>query len=334
MDKTEVAPAIDWDRPATGVTVEASARLHLGFLDLNGGLGRRFGSIGLAIDAPMLHLGLRRSRHLVVAGPEQTRAAAWLATLERELGLAGPYDLQLHTVIPPHAGLGSGTQLALALGAALRGLHGLAPDPPADAALLARGTRSGIGIALFCSGGLVVDGGHNATDALPPVLARLALPEAWRIVLVLDRHGEGLSGAAERAAFAALPPMRESAAGEICRVVLMQALPGVAEADLPAFGAAITRVQALLGEHFAPAQGGAFTSPRVAAALSELAAAGAVGIGQSSWGPTGFAFLPNNASATRAVAALAASGRAEGLETLVCRALNRGVRTTVSRQPA
>ena len=42
MDKTEVAPATDWDRPATGVTVEASARLHLGFLDLNGGLGRRF----------------------------------------------------------------------------------------------------------------------------------------------------------------------------------------------------------------------------------------------------------------------------------------------------
>ncbi len=26
----------------------APARLHLGFLDLNGGLGRRFGSLGLA----------------------------------------------------------------------------------------------------------------------------------------------------------------------------------------------------------------------------------------------------------------------------------------------
>jgi len=211
-------------------------------------------------------------------------------------------------------------------------------DPPAAAigraaALLARGARSGIGIALFCAGGLVVDGGHGASAALPPVLARLHVPQAWRIVLVLDRHGEGLSGAAERAAFAALPPMRAAAAGEICRVVLMQALPGVAEADLPAFGGAITRVQALLGEHFAPAQGGAFTSPRVAAALAALAAAGGVGIGQSSWGPTGFAFLPDAAEAARAVAALAASGRADGIETLVCRALNRGARTTVSRQP-
>src|ERR1700680_1975654 len=41
---------------AASVTVTAAARLHLGFLDLNGGLGRRFGSIGLAIDAPRTRL--------------------------------------------------------------------------------------------------------------------------------------------------------------------------------------------------------------------------------------------------------------------------------------
>ncbi|MGH6945016.1 MAG: beta-ribofuranosylaminobenzene 5'-phosphate synthase family protein, partial [Geminicoccaceae bacterium] len=32
------------------VTVCAPARLHLGFLDLHGGLGRRFGSIGLTLE--------------------------------------------------------------------------------------------------------------------------------------------------------------------------------------------------------------------------------------------------------------------------------------------
>ena len=30
--------------------------LHLGFLDLNGGLGRSFGSLGLAIDTPALSI--------------------------------------------------------------------------------------------------------------------------------------------------------------------------------------------------------------------------------------------------------------------------------------
>jgi beta-ribofuranosylaminobenzene 5'-phosphate synthase len=113
----------------------------------------------------------------------------------------------------------------------------------------------------------------------------------------------------------------------------MQALPGVAEADLAAFGAAISHVQRLLGEHFAPAQGGAFTSGRVAAAVAALAAAGAVGIGQSSWGPTGFAFLPSEAEAAKAVAALTASGRADGVEILVCRALNRGTQATIPGHP-
>ena len=35
--------------PAQCVEVFAPARLHLGFLDLQGGLGRSYGSIGLAI---------------------------------------------------------------------------------------------------------------------------------------------------------------------------------------------------------------------------------------------------------------------------------------------
>ncbi len=43
------------------VTVAAAARLHLGFLDMNGGLGRRFGGLGLAIDRPATRLTIRRA---------------------------------------------------------------------------------------------------------------------------------------------------------------------------------------------------------------------------------------------------------------------------------
>ena len=52
------------------VTVAVAARLHLGFLDLNGGLGRRFGSLGLALDAPETVLELSRA-----AGGFRQRAA-------------------------------------------------------------------------------------------------------------------------------------------------------------------------------------------------------------------------------------------------------------------
>ncbi|MFD0935973.1 GHMP kinase, partial [Methylobacterium trifolii] len=53
------APDRNADAPVSAVEVEAPARLHFGFLDLHGGLGRRFGSIGLAIDAPAVRLAAR-----------------------------------------------------------------------------------------------------------------------------------------------------------------------------------------------------------------------------------------------------------------------------------
>ena len=73
----------------------------------------------------------------------------------------------------------------------------------------------------------------------------------------------------------------------------MKALPALANCDIAAFGSAIKELQARLGDYFAPIQGGSrFSSPDVAAVLDLLESEGALGIGQSSWGPTGFAFVP------------------------------------------
>ncbi|MEO8714704.1 MAG: beta-ribofuranosylaminobenzene 5'-phosphate synthase family protein [Acetobacteraceae bacterium] len=306
------------------VRVACAARLHLGFLDLHGGLGRRFGSIGLALDEPLTRLVLRRAETTIVRGPERERAAHFLAITTDHLRLPGAHMLEVEQAVPSHVGLGSGTQLALGVAGALRRLHGIPADPRADASLLGRGARSGIGIGLFEQGGLVVDGGHGAGAASPPLLARMAVPDSWRILLLLDHAREGFSGQREKDAFAGLRPMSAAASAEICRLLLMQALPGVAEDDLAAFGAAITRMQEIAGDHFAVAQGGRFTSPAVAASLKALNAAGAVGIGQSSWGPTGFAFARGDAEAAR----LAAIPRAEPIEIMIRRTRNRGADVT------
>ncbi len=306
------------------VTVACAARLHLGFLDLNGGTGRRFGSIGLSLDQPVTRLIARRAAATRISGPEHERIARYLALMRRHLGLDIHHEIVMEEAIPPHAGLGSGTQLALAVATAIRRLHGRAADLRGDAGRLERGARSGIGIGLFRHGGLVIDGGKGAGAAPPPLLARARLPAAWRILLVLDRDREGLSGSCERAAFRSLAPMPAAMAGTLCRLVLMQALPALAEQDLPAFGAAIGAIQDHVGDYFAPSQGGRFTSPAVAAALGVLAATGATGIGQSSWGPTGFAFAASPAEAQRLAARLQDSGAAKGLDLLICRGLNHG----------
>lgn len=306
----------------TGIRVACAARLHLGFLDLHGGLGRRFGSIGMALDEPITRIMLRRAEATTVVGPERDRASHFLAIMAGYLRLPGAHELRVEQAVPAHAGLGSGTQLALGVAAALRRLHDIPPDPRADAALLGRGGRSGIGIGLFESGGLVVDGGNGGRAATPPLLVRMDVPPSWRILLLLDRSRAGLSGSRETTAFAALAPMPAAASAEICRLLLMQALPGVAEDDLGAFGAAITRVQEIVGDYFAPAQGGRFTSPPVAAALAALRNAGATGIGQSSWGPTGFAFVRGDAEAVRL--AEVARAAAAGIDIAIRRPRDRG----------
>jgi beta-ribofuranosylaminobenzene 5'-phosphate synthase len=311
-------------RPAA-ILVTVPARLHLGFLDLNGGLGRQFGGIGLAISNFKTSLIIRCARQTEVSGPENKRVRRYLHTMERSLGRHDAHAVNVLQTVPAHAGLGSGTQLALAVASGMRRLHNLPLEIEEDALRLGRGARSGIGIGLFHRGGLVVDGGHSDQSRVAPIISHLPFPEHWRIIVVLDPHRCGVHGHDELSAFTALVPMPEIDAAQICRLVLMKALPGLAEQDIVSFGSAIKELQSRLGSYFARAQGGAgFTSPAVAEVLAALDAAGAHGIGQSSWGPTGFAFASSAKEGDRLAQLAIKHPASKGLDIEVCSGLNRG----------
>lgn len=291
---------VDGETPAIErVTVTVPARLHVGFVDLNGGLGRRFGSLGIALDTPRTRITVRRSDHLTVSGPGAERARRYLATLAEHFHGDDRLHLTVETAIPEHVGLGSGTQLSLATGIAYCRLNGIAADVRRLAQLLERGARSSIGIATFEQGGVVLDGGRGDSDQPPPVLSRLPFPEAWRILLIFDESRRGLHGSAEMAAFQRLPPFPAEAAAHLCRLVLMVALPALAEQDLDSFGSAVAELQRVVGDYFAPAQGARFMSAGVAEVLAWLESEGVSGIGQSSWGPTGFAVIGSESEALR-----------------------------------
>lgn len=277
---------------AGGVRVEAPARLHLGLIDMHGGLGRSFGSIGLAVDRPRAVVELRPADRLAVEGPEADRARRYLTDAAAALGVSDAVSVRILEAMPAHAGFGSGTQIALAMAAGLARLRGVPADLRALGGTLDRGARSGIGVSAFLDGGFLVDGGRRPGGGVPPVIARLSFPQAWRLVLILDTAAEGVHGKEEAAAFRDLPRFPEAAAAHLCRLVMMRLLPGLAEADIGSVGDALTEIQARLGDHFAPAQGGRrFASPAVSEALTRAAEAGAAGVGQSSWGPTGFALV-------------------------------------------
>ncbi len=309
---------------ATALQVRAPARLHMGFVDLDGSLGRRFGSVGLTLDGLFTTVRVSRSDTLTVTGPDADRARRYAATVSERFGLP-PARIDITGAIPSHSGLGSGTQLALAVGAALARFHGVTVRSRDVADLLDRGARSGIGIGSFDGGGFIVDGGRGALDAPPPIVAQMAFPDEWRLVLIFDRAAHGLHGAAEKEAFRVLPPYRPGLADRLSRLVLMRALPALAERDIELFGAAINELQHCVGDYFAPAQGGRYTSRLVSEVAEFMAAQGAACIGQSSWGPTGFALAASEQEAQALVASVRARyGQTEGLELMVCAARNEG----------
>jgi beta-ribofuranosylaminobenzene 5'-phosphate synthase len=268
----------------TTVLVEAPARLHMGMLDASGKGARRFGGLGVAVSHPAVIVEASASSELSAEGPDADRALAVAERYREAFGHAAGARMRVLEAIPSHVGLGSGTKLALAVTAALSALAGRSPEPAAMARMAGRSARSAVGLWTFALGGLVVEGGRRPGAAEPaPLLMRHAMPDEWRCVLAISAAEPGLSGGAEEAAFADLRPDPDRSA-LIAQLVLTALLPALVERDLVEFGAALSRLQRLVGDAFAPVQGGTF-HPQAGPLVDALLRLGAAGAGQSSWGP-------------------------------------------------
>lgn len=314
---------INEPQPNSAVTVFAPARLHLGFLDMHGGLGRKFGSIGLALSELGTSITVREAHEVSAVGPSASQAKEYAMVILDKFMLDSGVEICVESAIPEHVGLGSGTQLALAVGMGITKLFNKTISLSDLAGFFHRGARSGIGIGVFENGGFIVDGGRSDKITTPPVIMRAAFPEEWRVILVFDNELKGLNGESESQAFINLPRMGEAEAAQICRHVLMQLMPALYEADCVRFGESISFVQNAIGEYFKSLQGGRYLSPFMADILEKLQIFGATGVGQSSWGPTGFAFYPNETLAYQAFRKIRAIWRDEvQVEFMLCQGRN------------
>jgi beta-RFAP synthase len=316
--------------PARTATVTTTARLHFGFLDPSGRGQRPFGSFGLSLDRPATRIRLERSESFEAIGPERERGLRYLHGIAASSSGGDAYRLRIDEAIPPHAGLGSGTQLALAVGSAFAALEDLRLDAQEIATRLGRGARSGIGIATFAQGGVVLDSGPRR-GKLPQLVSRLPFPPAWRVLLIFDASSSGLAGESETDAFGALPDFPEREASELHRRIAESALPALEVQDFATFFEQVGSLQAAMGTYFAPLQGGLYASPRVGAVLDWLRAEGVTGLGQSSWGPTGFAFAASQAEGSSLLSRLRAAFQHRGLGFELVQGRNEGatIETTV-----
>jgi beta-ribofuranosylaminobenzene 5'-phosphate synthase len=319
---------INANLPSQKIIVKSNARLHFGFYDLTFGLinnteKQHFGSVGLSIDAPsqQVLIGVD-DENVTKANAKKTspELAPLLQHFCQSLDISAPVFATLQQAIPRHAGLGSGTQLALALGAGLNQLLDLRLNLAQIAQVFMRGARSGIGIGAFAQGGFLVDAGKAKNEAVPNIIERVDFPPDWRIILVNDVVNMGVHGEPEKQAFNNLPKIKNS----LQDVVFKGLLPAIKRQDLLAFGAYMDDLQAYNGAYFAPVQGGHYASKKVENVLTWLKNNGVACVGQSSWGPTGFAIVESEAKAKLLVQAFEAEfGVIKPLNLQITRASNK-----------
>jgi beta-RFAP synthase len=282
------------------VFVEAAARLHFGVLDLGGSLGRWFGGIGAAAPGPTLVVSARAADDVRATGADAARAAEFAARCVSHYGLRHGVHVEVHRALPAHAGLGSGTQLALAVARAVTEIYDIEADVATLAGIVGRARRSAIGTWTFADGGLVVEGGRRRDrDDAGPLVARVPFPPTWRCIVGLPDAPAGISGAREIEAFAQLPAPPADEAARVAHLVLMSLLPSVVEDDIETFGAALSDIQEITGRWWAPVQGGTFTPGPTGALVRQMREWGAFGVGQSSWGPTVYGVVADEDAALR-----------------------------------
>ena len=284
--------------------IETPSRLHLGLIDMNGMSGRVDGGIGIALDEPRLLLEARPARNIIVHGGDEgcrntIRSVA--TSVVHQLKIHGGAEFTVRDMFRQHAGLGSGTQVALATVRALCELYHKPKTPAELAALAGRGGTSGIGAGAFELGGFLIDGGHNfgpgmektrfspsgASRGVRPagIIIRHDFPRDWKIILATPGVSSGASGSREQDIFTRYCPVPEEEVHKICHEVLMHMVPGVVEHDLSLFARAVNRIQDL---GFKRVELG-LQHKAIPDLLTVMRDAGAPCAGMSSFGPTVFA---------------------------------------------
>jgi len=314
------------------VTVIAPSRLHFGMFSFGQTDVRQFGGVGTMVDSPGLRVALRPAEQIVARGPMAERAMEFAQSVARSGWFTRDPACEIVIEQAPreHVGLGTGTQMAMAVAA---GMNTLFNRPPRSATELAqcvgRGMRSAIGLYGFEQGGLLVEAGKHETDAISPLVARAELPGEWRFVLLCPRDGSGLSGDAERAAFARLPAVPRETTEQLVAEALLGMLPAAVEGCFGAFSESLYRFGQAAGRAFSAEQGGLLAGRQLERLAGRLRASGVQGVAQTSWGPTLCALTPDETSARQLVASLTGDQKLGDLTMTVAAPNHRGASIVV-----
>jgi beta-ribofuranosylaminobenzene 5'-phosphate synthase len=325
--------------------IETPSRLHMTLIDLNGTIGRIDGGVGLTIEEPKLILEAKTQDEGVdIFFKESQNLSEELVRDYREkientvkkindfLKADSGFKFEVKKAYPAHSGLGSGTQLSLAVAKLVLNLNDHDINAPQIAKIVGRGGTSGIGVRAFDGGGFIIDGGHkidekpdflpsSASKALPAsLIARYDFPKDWKVVLAIPNVPAGASGQKEVNIFQKYCPINLDEVQKLSHLILMKMMPSVVEKDLDSFGSAVNEIQSIGFKRIEVE----FQDTIINELIENMRDAGATGVGMSSFGPTIYALTDTN---TKNISKIAQSTMKEiGGKVIATKAQNSGAK--------
>lgn len=293
--------------------VTAPSRIHFGLFSIGNQCEREFGGVGLMLQSPRTEISLRASRQLKIEANDKEIESKICEVVQRWYRSMGQFvnpaeqgrcEIKMLAAPPAHVGLGSGTQLVMAVAKGLCAFHGL-PSPSVEELILTtkRAMRSAIGSHGFQQGGLLVDRGRAPAEAFAPLDFQDRFPD-WPVVLAIANRESRVFGAAEAAAFKQLPASQPSHREQLVGLVRDRMLPALLKGNYATFADSVYQLGQGSGRLFESIQGGIYNGSEAARLVDEIRGLGIPAVGQSSWGPCIFSITPDIDTATRLVQAL------------------------------
>ena len=249
------------------IRVTTPCRIHLSLIDENGYTGRVDGGIGLMLDRPnVIFEATNHAEEFKIEAHRYYRESIEVineqaSKIFKAFNISNKnFHFNLKRYFPSHVGLGSKTQLSLAIAVAITKLKNINDTSLIDLTkLVNRGGTSGIGWRGFEKGGFIVDAGHEfgkgkeketflpssaSKEANPAItILRYPVPEHWRFVLVIPNVKKGAYGDEEVSIFQSHAPILKEEVNEVSHQILMKIVPGIIKKDLECFGEGLKRIQ-------------------------------------------------------------------------------------------
>ncbi len=290
--------------------------MHFSLIDENGYTGRIDGGIGLMLESPNIVIEASNNSDELKIEFDQPHDGFLTTIKEKTEAITNALNvknIKYHFIIkeyyPEHLGIGSKTQLSLAIGLAIAKLEGV--DLPVEkiTKIVGRGGTSGIGWRGFEQGGFILDAGHDfgnekekatylpssASLSTDPALTliRYPIPENWRFIIIIPNVKQGAHDQEEVNIFQEYTPINREEVNEVSHQIIMKVLPGIIKNDLDCFGQGIKRIQKIGFKKIEIE----LQHPFVKKLMKFLEAEGVKAYGMSSFGPCVVAITENDESA-------------------------------------